>query len=233
MTTVKQLYSLQEVDLDLDQVNKLIADVEKELETRLFLDKLEEDLDGAREELQGVQEAHREMQGEMDRQRERLARMDEQLYSGEISNSRDLEAMQLEANNLRHQLERHDVRLLELSLRAEDYRAAIADLDRRLKETRDAWEVRQSELWDKLEELTVRQESLTKDRDKLASQVNNTELLHYENLRRSKGGQAVARVAGGLCQACRMSLPSQHLQRVRAGRQTVYCNSCGRMLLSS
>ena len=61
--------------------------------------------------------------------------------------------------------------------------------------------------------------------------VEPVELNRYEGLRRSKGGQAVAKVMRGLCQACRMSLPSQQLQRVRNGRQVVLCNNCGRILL--
>ena len=40
MTTLKQLYCLQEVDLDLDGLNGQIAEVERELEGRLSLDKM-------------------------------------------------------------------------------------------------------------------------------------------------------------------------------------------------
>ena len=86
-------------------------------------------------------------------------------------------------------------------------------------------------MWEQLEELTDRQEALVKDRTSLAAVVEPMELSRYEGLRRSKGGQAVSRVMRGLCQACRMSLPSQQLQRVRNGRQVVLCNNCGRILL--
>lgn len=231
MTTVKQLYSLQEVDLDLDGVNGRIAEVERELEGRLSLGKIEEDLEQARENLQTIQTAHRELQQEAESQRERSTTLDNQLYSGELENPRDLEALQLEANNARHLLEQMDVRLLELSLQAEDARSGIAALEQSLSDTQTAWDTRQAELWQQLEELTDRQEALTKDRNQLATGVDSVELSRYEGLRKSKGGQAIARVVRGLCQSCRMSLPSQHLQRVRSGRQTVLCNSCGRMLL--
>ena len=231
MTTVKQLYFLQEVDLDLDGVNGQIAQVERELEGRLSLGKIEDSLVQSKEKLQEIQTAHRQLQQETESQRQRSTSLDNQLYSGELDNPRDLEALQLEANNVRHMLEQMDVRLLELSLQAEDARSGIATLEQELSETQAAWETRQAELWQQLEELTDRQEALAKDRRSLASGVEPVELTRYEGLRRSKGGQAIARVVRGLCQACRMSLPSQHLQRVRAGRQTVLCNSCGRMLL--
>ena len=231
MTTIKQLYSLQELDLDLDGVNRRIAEAERELETRLSLGLIEESLEQARARLQEIQNTHRDLQLETESQRERSSHLDTQLYGGDVANPRDLEALQLEAANVRHQLEQQDVRLLELSLQAEDARNRIAALEQELADTQAAWEARQAELWEQLEELTDRQEALVKDRSTLAAGVDTIELTRYEGLRKSKGGQAVARVVRGLCQACRMSLPTQHLQRVRSGRQTVLCNSCGRMLL--
>ncbi len=231
MTTVKQLYCLQEVDLELDSVNKQVATVEQELESRLSLGWIEESLYQAQGRLQGIQDTHRTLRLEAESQRERLNHLDSQLYSGDLASSRDLEALQLEANNARHQLEQTDVRLLELSLQAEDARTAIASLEQHLAETQAAWEARQAELWQQLEKLTDRQETLKSNRTNLASGVDSVELSRYEGLRRSKGGHAISLVVRGLCQVCRMSLPSQHLQRVRSGRQTVLCNSCGRMLL--
>ncbi len=231
MTTLKQLYCLQEVDLDLDGINGRIAEVERELEGRLSLDKMEEALEETRSRLQQIQSSHRDLQVETEGQRERSSHLETQLYSGEVENPRDLEALQLEANNVRHSLEQMDVRLLELSLQAEDARSQISAQEQQLTDTQSAWEIRQAELWDQLEQLTDRQEALTKDRSSLAATVEPIELNRYEGLRRSKGGLAVSKVMRGLCQACRMSLPSQQLQRVRNGRQTVLCNNCGRILL--
>ncbi len=231
MTTLKQLYCLQEVDLDLDGVNGHIAEVERELEGRLSLDKIEESLEEAKTRLQEIQSSHRQLQLETESQRERSSHLDTQLYGGDVENPRDLEALQMEANNVRHTLEQMDVRLLELSLQAEDARTQISAQEQQLTDTQSAWEVRQAQLWQQLEELTDRQEALSKHRTSLASGVEPVELNRYEGLRRSKGGQAVAKVMRGLCQACRMSLPSQHLQRVRNGRQVVLCNNCGRILL--
>ena len=231
MTTIKQLYSLQEVDLALDEVHGRIAEVEQELEGRLSLGRIEEALEQARGRLQEIQASHREAQGESARLRDRVNYLEGQLYGGDIVNPRELETLQLEVNNTRHQFEQQDVRLLELSLQAEDTRNRIETLERDLADTQAAWDTRQTELWIQLEELTERQETLTAERKDMAAGLDAVELTRYEGLRKSKGGKAVARVMRGLCQACRMSLPTQHLQRVRSGRQMVLCNSCGRMLL--
>ena len=125
---------------------------------------------------------------------------------------------------------RSDAALLELSLKAEESRLTCDTLERKLSDTRTAWESRQAELKAQIEGLTAEQNQVAAQRSQLAATVEPTELNRYESLRKTKGGRAVAKVERGLCQACRMSLPTQQLQRVRTGRQTVLCSSCGRML---
>ena len=125
MTTVRLLYSLQELDLLLDGVNARLVVVERELEGRLTLGQIEESLEQARVKLQEIQNGHRDLQLETDSQRQRSSHLDTQLYGGDVANPRDLEALQLEANNVRHQVEQQDVKLLEFSLQAQDLRSRI------------------------------------------------------------------------------------------------------------
>ncbi len=230
MTYVKQLYALQDLDLALDSIQDQKSKAEKELAARLTLDRMEADLAVEREKLEETQGLHREQQLEAGSLRERSGMLEEQLYSGAVANPRDLAALELEASHTKEQLDQREMGLLELVVQADNHRAKIGALETELADTQRAWEVRQAELTEQTERLSAEQESLTAERSKLAATVDQREMQRYELLRKSKGGKAVAKVERGLCQACRMSLPTQHLQRVRAGRETVLCNSCGRML---
>ncbi len=230
MTSVKLLFSVQELDLALDLVAKQRTKAERELESRLALGQIEANLEEARTRLQDIQTTHRDQQLETETLRERSTNLDQNLYSGEAG-QRDLESLELEANNVRHQLEQRDVGLLEMSLRAEDTRNRIAQLEIELSESQAAWDTRQAELNTQVTQLNSEEEGLQSRRSQLIVSLDPLELQKYEILRKRKGGQAVAKVERGLCQACRMSLPSQHLQRVRQGRESVLCSSCGRMLM--
>lgn len=230
MTSVKLLFSVQELDLALDLVAKQRTKAERELESRLALGQIEANLEEARTRLQDIQTTHRDQQLETETLRERSTTLDQNLYSGEAG-QRDLESLELEANNVRHQLEQRDVGLLEMSLRAEDTRNRIAQLEIELSESQAAWDTRQAELNTQVTQLNSEEEGLQSRRSQLIVSLDPLELQKYEILRKRKGGQAVAKVERGLCQACRMSLPSQHLQRVRQGRESVLCSSCGRMLM--
>ena len=231
MTSVKLLFSVQELDLALDQVHSQRIKTRQELEARLSLGQIEVALTEARAKLQEIQATHRNQQFDAETVRARSTLLDQTLYGGGVANPRDLETLEMEANNVRHQLEQKDVELLELSLRAEDTRNRIAQLEAELSEGTRAWETRQAELNQTVAELSTEEAQLLSQRSLLIVSLDPVELQKYEILRRSKGGQAIAKVERGLCQACRMSLPTQHLQRVRLGRESVHCSSCGRLLM--
>ena len=230
MTTTRQLYSVQELDLALAHIGSKKAEAERELAPRISLQEIEAALQGERDRLQQFQSSHRIDQLEVESLRARSAELETKLYSGAVANPRDLESMEKEVSNTRDQLQQRDASLLELSLKAEESRLTCDTLERKLSDTRTAWESRQAELKAQIEGLTTEQSKVTAQRAQLAATVEPTELNRYESLRKTKGGRAVAKVERGLCQACRMSLPTQQLQRVRTGRQTVLCSSCGRML---
>ena len=229
MTLMRQLFSLQELDLALDSVRSRKARAEEELETRLTLGKIEQGIEEEQAKLEEFQAAHRDHQLEAETLRERVSHLETQLF-GDTANPRDLEVLQLEVNNVRAQVDQKDLQLLELSVRADDARRRISALQEELTEARESWELRQAELLEEVAVLTEEETGLAAQRAELAGTLDQAEVTKYDTLRRSKGGTAVAKVERGLCQGCRMSLPTQHLQRVRSGRYTVNCSSCGRML---
>ena len=230
MTTAKQLYALQEVDLDLDRVYRALEQAEEELNTGVSIGNLESALRDEEERLQEVELLQRDSRLESQARRDRSEALEAQLYDGSLTNSRDLEALHQEAANVRHQLEQDDALSLELSIQAEESQMRCADLSHRLSEARAHWETQQVELSQRVADLRVEQTEYERQRGLLASRVDPATLQRYETLRKSKGGRAVAKVERDLCQGCRMSLPTQLRQRVKNGRQTVTCSSCGRML---
>ena len=230
MTNAKQLYSLQELDLVLDRVRKEQAKAETELSSDPGVAQIETALQGETERLPEVLDRQKSQQFEVQSQRERSTRLDEQLYGGSVTNPRDLESLEQEASNARGTLEQNDTLLLELNLQVEELQTRLADLEKEVSEGRNAWEIRRQELERDLQRFKEESASVSGRRKELAATFDAVSLQRYESLRKSKGGLAVAKVARGLCQACRMALPTQQQQRVRSGRQTVYCSSCSRIL---
>ena len=233
MTIAKQLYSLQDLDLTLDRIHKEESKAQQELSSGVTVERMEVALQAETDQLQEVQSQSKVQRLEADTQRERSSRLDEQLYGGSVSNPRDLQSLEQEATNARELLEQQDAGLLELTVRADETEAKRAALEQELSAARTAWQDREAELQQTLERAAAESQEIGARRESLAATLDQTELQRYENLRRAKSGLAVAKVERGLCQACRMALPTQQQQHLRGGRRTVLCSSCGRMLFLS
>ncbi len=231
MSTLKDLFSLQELDLELASIDSQMAQTERELGTGVRLEKLEQDLHNEGVKLEEFRTRMRVQRVEADIQRERAAELESHLYDGQITNPRDLESLEVEVASVKRMLDEQDSELLEISIEIDDSQKKHAEMEQQFVETKAKWEAKEAELTQLMTRLKAERERLAGRREELAATVDPASLRQYENLRRSKGGVAVAKVERGLCQGCRMALPTMHLQQVRTGRQTVLCSTCGRILL--
>lgn len=229
-TSIKQLFCLQELDLALDAIQSQKSQAEEELTARLELEQMETALAEEQGRLAETQDSHQSFRQEAEILREQMPGLEERIYSGDINTAREMVSAEQEAGHVRKQLDDMEMRMLELTVAADNSRSRITSLESELEVKRVDWESRHAELTQQVEQLTTEEDAIQVQRNELADTVDQQELQKYDILRKRKGGTAVAKVERGLCQACRMSLPTQHLQQVRSGRQTVLCSSCGRML---
>ncbi|GIS83010.1 MAG: hypothetical protein CM1200mP15_16420 [Dehalococcoidia bacterium] len=146
MTSVKLLFSFQEFDLQLDVLDVRITEVELELNARAVVGEVENSLGQQVALLGEVQDAHKTQQIEAEDLKERSTLLEAQLYSGEITNPRDLSSLELETGNVKAQIDQKEIGLLELAVRADDLRRSVGELEEQLETSRAEWEVRRSEL---------------------------------------------------------------------------------------
>ncbi len=230
MTTVRQMFALQELDIILDRVQSEHDKAEYELNNGEIIGDLESELQRDSDRLQETELQQKATKLEAETQKERSETLNTQLYGGEVTNPRDLESLEREASNVLRLVEQQESALEDISTKIEEAQTKKTELQSKLDEAKTAWKVRQSELQSALKELNAERAGFEGQRTKLTEGLDPSSLQQYEILRKSKGGLAVAKVERGLCQGCRMSLPTHQQQRVRVGQQVVLCSSCGRML---
>lgn len=233
MTTVRQMFALQELDIILDRVQKSHAKAEYELNNGDKIQPLESELERDSEWLQEAELQQKATKLEAETQKERSESLNSQLYSGEITNPRDLESLEREASNVLQLVEQQEAAFSEIAMKLEEAQTKRTELESKIGEAKAAWQIRQAELQAAIKDLGTERAGFEGQRSKLTEGLDPTSLQHYETLRKRKGGVAVVKVQRGLCQGCRMSLPTHQQQRVRSGSQTVLCSSCGRMLFLS
>ena len=233
MVTVRHLYGLQELDMEIAEHRSRIASIDGELGDRSDLDSLNQEIENKRQGLQDIRLEHKSRTLDADSMREKVQDVEGKLYSGSITSPRELAGFEKESSILRAQLQKLDDRLLEIMLALEEAQTDIQSLEAGSRQAKKWLRARHAELADGREQLEVALADLEARRGGLTSHVGQHELKLYEDLRISKGGLAIAKVERGLCRGCRMALPTHQLQRARLGREPVLCNSCGRILYVS
>jgi len=233
VSTPRQLYHIQEHDLALDARREALATIAAQLGETDSLRQAREALDQARQELARLEQAQHQAEWEADDLRGRLATAEENLYSGRVRNPKELLGLQEEAQSLRSRLSKQEDRLLEIMLQAEAAREAAARCQRHLQEEEARWQREQERLLGEKAALEAEVAALEAERHALEEGVAGEVLELYARLRATRQGRAVARVEGGMCQGCRIVLPTHQWQQARLGVELVQCTSCGRILYVS
>lgn len=233
MTTIRQLYELQELDLSIVECNGTISLVDSQIGNRHELDAIHRELVTQSDFLNQLRVKQRSQELDVESAREKLGEIEGKLYGGTVTNLRELSGFEKEATFLRSRLEELDDNLLDAMEKLEEAQMRVASLEDETNRAEEHWQTNQKDLAERRRQAEETLAGLETTRQGLVAQVGSQELKLYESLRLSKGGVAIAKVERGLCRGCRMALPTNQIQRARGGRETVLCSSCGRILYIS
>jgi predicted nucleic acid-binding Zn-ribbon protein len=228
MTVAKQLYRLQEVDLEIESGERALEQVTSQLGESQSVVKTQKQLELEQKRLEELKHQQRSAEWEIDDISTKLAAAEEQLFSGRVKNPKELTNLQHEVEAFqarRNQLEEQALGIIE---QVEQSEAGVAKIKGELEKITAEWQRQQKQLSDERERLKAALADLKAKRQRLAGEVDPPDFEFYQNLRKGKG-IAVARVEQGICRGCRISLPTTDLQQARSGK-LVQCSSCGRIL---
>ena len=231
MTTAKNLYALQELDLELEHEKAALSSMECRIGDRSALDEIARSLENEKVEMTRLQLQQKSQDLEAESLRTKLQGVEGKLYGGSITSPKEMEGLQNEVNYLKEQLQEADARLLATMMDLEETQDRVQVLEESQSPAEENWEQEQYTLIGDSDDLRERIKELEERRESLTTSVASRDLAVYEQLRTSKAGEAVVKVERGLCRGCRMSLPTHQLQKVRMGREAVRCGSCGRILM--
>ncbi|HEX6418182.1 MAG TPA: C4-type zinc ribbon domain-containing protein [Acidimicrobiales bacterium] len=164
---------------------------------------------------------------------DRANQAEKQLYSGSVSNPRELQALQDDVASIRRrigQLEDDELEIMELTEPVEADRAALESERERLDgETRRLTD----ELGAAETEIAAELEAVRRARAEAAAAVPDGLWPEYDRLRAQLGGVAIARLVGSTCQGCHLALSAVEVDRIRKldPGEPVHCEECGRLLV--
>ncbi len=228
MTVAKQLYRLQEVDLETESGERALKQVKSQLGESQAVIKTQKQLEQEQKNLEELTRQQRSAEWEIDDISTKLAAAEEQLFSGKVKNPKELTNLQHEVEAFKSRRNQLEEKALEIIDKAEQAEASVAKTNKELEKLTAEWQSQQKQLNDEMKRLEATLTELKGKRQRLSGEIDSEAFEFYQSLRKGKG-IAVARVEQGICRGCRISLPTTDLQQARGGN-LVQCSSCGRIL---
>jgi predicted nucleic acid-binding Zn-ribbon protein len=232
-TSVSQaslLYRLQTLDLGIAQRRARLQEIEIVLGQDEAVRGARQRFEAADSALKPWQTRVRDLDLEIKSLAQKIQQTDRSLYSGKITNPKELQDMQEDIASLKRRQSQLEDELLEAMMKSEEGQTAVAEAQRQLNEAQAAWAGSQVDLLDEKQRLEKEVADWQAQRQQAAAAVDLASLSKYEALRPKKRGQAVALLKGDSCVLCGVEQTSRIVQQVRQGTQLIYCESCGRIL---
>ena len=224
------LYRFQTIDLEIGSGKRRLKEVEASLGESEELCQARHTLQKAEDELNRWRTTLRDLELEVKSLTAKITSVEERLYSGRVTNPKELANLQNEVSYLKRRRGELEDRQLEAMVEVEECEAEVDSKKASLVQIEAEWSHTQKRLTGERGELEESLAHLKKERGELERTIRAEDLALYGELCSRKGGRAVALLKGEVCQACRMALPTSQVRQARSGDSLNFCSSCQRIL---
>jgi uncharacterized protein len=159
---------------------------------------------------------------------ESIARLKTQQY--QTRKNDEFQAIGHEIERYENEIRKLEDQELELMIEADKLKAEIDAADKSARATKESISRQLTDLETKSKALGSQRQELESDREALAAQIDPDLLDQFERLFNSKGDAAIVAVEHGVCTGCHMKVTTATAARVKAGKEIVSCEQCGRIL---
>jgi predicted nucleic acid-binding Zn-ribbon protein len=139
-----------------------------------------------------------------------------------------------------HEIERYENEIrkiedeeLELMVQADTIKVDLAEEEKKAGVVRESIARQTKDLEAKSTTLQSQLEELSKERAEIAGKIDEDLLSRFERLFKSKGDAVVVALEHEVCTGCHMKVTTQTAHRVKAGKEIVSCENCGRILFDA
>ena len=232
----ENLLEVQDHDTAVDQLRHRRSSLPEQsqlvdVEARLAaLEARAAELQTGRDEL-GVRQGALEEQIEASRTRQ--TELERRMYGGQVSAARDLQAMDDEVKHLKRHVSELEDREIEIMEELEPIDGELESADRDRAALRDDRDRLRRTIADTVEKIDADVAAQSDARVTAAAAVPADLLARYEKLRSILSGTGAARLVGGSCGGCHLSLPAMEVDRIRKAPpdEVITCDQCGRILV--
>jgi len=157
-----------------------------------------------------------------------IARLKTQQY--QTRKNDEFQALGHEIERYQNEIQKLEDQELELMIESDKLKAEVDAAEKNAGATKDTISRQLANLETKSKALETQHGELTSEREALASKIDADLLDQFERLFNSKGDAAIVAVEHGVCTGCHMKVTTATASQVKAGKEIVSCENCGRIL---
>jgi uncharacterized protein len=195
------------------------------------LAELETDSEIARKQLEEITREHNRLEGEIGLGDQKIQKEEQRLFSGAVSNPKELGSLQAEVAMLKRKGSELEDQLLEVMVQKDDATTTLESLEKERSEAAQQAATLRETVASLMSEIDGELAGHRSKRTEVAGSVPDDLLALYERIRATKGGVGAAALVDSTCQGCHTRLPSKEAERLRSERGLQRCDNCGRILV--
>lgn len=230
MSRSHSLFVLQQLDSSLDGARKRIQEIDLLLQDRSALEMAQKDHQQAEKEHTVNVKTLKNAEHEVALQNGKLEINQKKLYSGAITNPKELEDLQLESISLNKYLQVLEERQLEAMLASDQSQAGLDSAYKILHEAAENVENKHKALNEEKDNLESEISILSEKRASYLETEDLPDMQVYQSIRKTSGGIAVTLMVESSCTSCGASIPSAIEQEAKSPTKLAFCPTCKRIL---
>ena len=231
MSQARALHKVQEIELEIISLTKRIRAINAELEDQAELETIREAYEGAETRLDESQKQVAEVELQIQTVVDKRKATEERLYGGQVTNTKELQDMQMEVEALTRRHTQLDELLLQQTMARDTASAEFGEQATLLKETTAQHEARQQDLLAEKSDLKSKADALIVDRRAALQDVQETALKTYNGMRATKSNRPVSVLSDNACTVCGIEQNHTVIVAINREDRLVNCSSCGRILV--
>lgn len=226
---LERLIALQQLDSSIHAAERQLADEPARLAA------LDVRMDEARQLVAAIKERsatnqalRREIDKDIALHQGRLSKFRDQAAA--VKTNQEYHAIQHEMSFAQAEIKKHEDRMLEQMMDADEIAAAQKAADAQLTATQQAVSAEKREIAAEHDRLRQKVEDLKGQRSTVISTISREALSVFDLVSRRRNGVAIAEAKDGICTVCHVRLRPQVFNTVRRNEAVIQCDSCQRIL---
>ena len=229
-----RLLELQNHDSDIARLSHrkaTLPEAQRLTEVKGSLAELAADIEIAEKQVREIGREQDRLEDEIGLIEQKTQKEEARLFSGGVSNPKELGSLQAEVAMLKKKRSGLDDQLLEVMVQKDDAVTTKERLDAERQAASTEAETLTRTVGDLASEIDTELGQHSTARGEIASAIPEDLLALYDSIRAAKGGVGAAALRGGTCEGCHTQLPATEVERLKAGAGIQRCDNCRRILV--